>query len=111
MNRYWTVLLAMSGIAYSATWRPIDPAQLALKAPAVEKDADAEILLWDVRVEDKVTGQDAQVTLVHYLRLKVFTDKGAKDLSSIDIPLFGKRAVVDLSARTITPDGQITEMK
>ena len=33
-------------------WRPVDPADIALKAPIVEPDADAEAIFWDIRVDD-----------------------------------------------------------
>lgn len=38
------------------SWRPIGPADLALKAPVVEKDADAEALFWEVRLNDDPNG-------------------------------------------------------
>ncbi len=47
-------------------WRPVDPAELAMKAPAVEKDADAEALFWDVRVDDDA----ADLVFTHYVRIK-----------------------------------------
>ena len=45
-------------------WRPIDPAHLALKEPVVEKDADAEALFWEVRIND--AAQD--LVFSHYIR-------------------------------------------
>lgn len=39
-------------VAASDNWKPIGPADLALKAPIVEKDADAEALFWEVWVND-----------------------------------------------------------
>ena len=50
------LLLLMTAAASSAytgdDWRPIDPAHLSMKTPAVEKDADAEVIFWDVRIDD-----------------------------------------------------------
>ena len=37
-------------------WKPIDPGQLALKTSTVEKDADAEALFWEVRIDDNPDG-------------------------------------------------------
>ena len=34
-------------------WKPVDPSHLAMKAPVVEPEADAEAILWDVRVDDE----------------------------------------------------------
>ena len=54
-------------------WKPIDPAQLALKTSVVERDADAEAIFWEVRVDDS---PDGDLILTHYIRIKVFTDRG-----------------------------------
>jgi len=94
------------------SWRPIDPTHLALKAPIVEKDADAEALFWEVRLNDDPGGD---LIFHHYVRIKVFTDRGRESQSKIDIP-FGKISgreikVSDIAARTIKPDGSIVELK
>lgn len=93
-------------------WRPIDPANLSLKAAVVEKDADAEALFWEVRVDDN---PDGDLILSHYIRIKVFTERGRESQSKIDIP-FGKLSgseirIKDIAARTIKPDGSIVELK
>lgn len=33
-------------------WKPIEPAHLALKSSTIEKEADAEGLFWEVRIDD-----------------------------------------------------------
>lgn len=103
---------ALPVFAAGDDWRPIDPAQLALKAPVVEPDADAEALFWEVRVDDGPVGE---LIFTHYLRIKVFTERGRESESKIDIP-FGKIygsniKVKDIAARTIKPDGTIIELK
>ena len=66
-------LLAASSHAFAGEdWKPIDPAHLAMKAPAVEKDADAEVIFWEVRVHDS----DYDLVFNHYIRVKVFTERG-----------------------------------
>ena len=40
----------------SDEWKALNPAELALEAPAVEKDADAEGLFWEVRIDDNPEG-------------------------------------------------------
>ena len=94
------------------SWRPIGPADLALKAPVVEKDADAEALFWEVRLSDDPNGD---LIFNHYVRIKVFTDRGRESQSKIDIP-FGKFSsreikINDIAARTVKPDGSIVELK
>jgi transglutaminase-like putative cysteine protease len=93
-------------------WRPPDTAELALKGPVVEKDADAEALFWEVRVDDAPEGD---LIFTHYIRIKVFTDRGRESQSKVDIP-FGKIRdseikIKDIAARTIKPDGSIVELK
>ncbi|HEY3135446.1 MAG TPA: DUF3857 domain-containing protein, partial [Blastocatellia bacterium] len=88
-------------------WKPIDPAQLALKAPVVEKDADAEAIFWEVHIND--AGED--LVFSHYIRIKVFTERGKESQGKIDIPYRGKNRVTDIAGRTIKPDGSIIELK
>ncbi len=93
-------------------WRPIGPSDLALKAPIVEKDADAEAIFWEVRLNDDPGGD---LIFNHYVRIKVFTDRGRESQSKIDIP-FGRFSgreikINDIAARTIKPDGTIVELK
>ena len=88
-------------------WRPIDPAHLALKEPVVEKDADAEALFWEVRIND--AAQD--LVFSHYIRIKVFTERGKESQSRIDITFSGRNRIVDIAGRTIRSDGSIVELK
>lgn len=102
------VVLAVRPVfAFGDNWRPIDPAEIALKAPVVEKDADAEVLFWDVRMDDA----EQDLVFVHYIRIKVFTERGRESQSKIDITYAGDTKVKDVAARTIKPDGQIIEVK
>jgi hypothetical protein len=99
-------------VAAGDNWRPIGPADLALKAPIVEKDAEAEALFWEVRLNDDPQGD---LIFNHYIRIKVFTDRGRESQSKIDIP-FGRFSgreikINDIAARTIKPDGSIVELK
>jgi uncharacterized protein DUF3857 len=92
-------------------WKPVDPAELALKAPIVEKDADAEALFWEVRVADEVDGDSPRTVMYHYVRIKIFTERGRESQSKIDIPFRNNWSVKDIAARTIKPDGSIVEIK
>src|SRR5438876_11615605 len=66
-------------------WRPVEPAELALKKPMVDPDADAEAIFWDIRVDD---GGESNLVLSHYIRIKIFTERGREQESKIDIPFF-----------------------
>src|ERR1044072_1275390 len=107
-------LIVVSPASVSASgddWNPIDPGHLALKNSTVEKDADAEGLFWEVRIDDNPEGD---LIFNHYFRVKVFTDRGRESQSKIDLP-FGKLyggevKISDIAARTIKPDGSIVEL-
>jgi len=93
-------------------WKPIDPAHLALKSSTVEKEADAEGLFWEVKIDDNPEGD---LIFDHYLRVKVFTERGRESQSKIDL-VFGKLyggeiKIKDIAARTIKPDGSIVQLK
>jgi len=93
-------------------WKPIDADHLALKSPKVEKEADAEALFWEVKIEDDPEGD---LIFDHYLRVKVFTERGRESQSKIDL-IFGKSysgesKIKDIAARTIKPDGSIVQLK
>jgi hypothetical protein len=93
-------------------WKPIEPSQLAMTAPAVEKDADAEALFWEVRVDYDA---DAGMTLNHYVRIKIFNERGREAQSRIDILAPKVRGfeteIKEVAARTIKPDGSVVELK
>ncbi|HYG81710.1 MAG TPA: DUF3857 domain-containing protein [Pyrinomonadaceae bacterium] len=98
--------------ARAADWKPVDPAELALKTPVVEKDADAEALFWEVRVDDN---PDGDLIFNHYVRIKIFTERGRETQSKIDI-LFGKIfrsniRIENIAGRTIKPDGAVVELE
>lgn len=89
-------------------WRPVDPSHLAMKASSVEKDADAEAIFWEVKVDD---GDVGELVFTNYIRVKVFTDRGKESQSRIDLHYYGRSRIKDIAARTIKPDGSIVELK
>ncbi|MCI0666154.1 MAG: DUF3857 domain-containing protein, partial [Acidobacteria bacterium] len=94
--------------AVAQQWKPIDPSQLALKAPVVEKDADAEALVWEVYINDS---SDTTTDFIHYVRIKIFSERGKETQSKIDIPYFTGVQIKDIAGRTIKPDGTMVELK
>jgi hypothetical protein len=96
-------------------WKPVDPEQLKMTAPVVEKDADAEALFWEVKVADEADGGEPRTVLQHYIRIKIFNDRGRESQSKVDIyaPKVGGREIKisDIEGRTIKPDGTIVELK
>src|SRR5258708_21782341 len=107
-------LLGCASFAAAASgndWRAVDPAELASKTPVVDKDADAEAIFWEVRVADEIEGGSARKVLSHYIRIKIFTDRGRESQSRIDIPFTSGASIKDVFARTVKPDGSTIEVK
>lgn len=89
-------------------WRPVSPAELQMKSPQVEPDADAEAIFWDVKLDDK---KSSKLTYSHYVRVKIFTERGREKFSKFDIPFVKGRKIQNIAARVIKPDGSIVELQ
>lgn len=92
-------------------WPPVNPAELAMNAPKIEPGADAEALLWDVRVAHEIEGGWARTEFSHYVRIKVFSEGGRERLGTVDIPYVANQSVSDIDGRTIRPNGTVVELK
>jgi len=101
----------MGAALEAADWKPIDPAELALKAPMVDKGADAETLFWDVWVTDEFDGSEIHSVLNHYLRIKIFTERGKETQGKVNILGAGRTKIASIAARTIKPDGGVLELE
>jgi hypothetical protein len=92
-------------------WKPISPEDLALKAPRVDPTADAEALFWDISVANGASNnQYPFTTFSHYLRVKIFTERGVKNYGTVNITYNGKQLLGSIAGRTIQPDGSIQEL-
>lgn len=101
----------LSSLLPAADWRPVDTNELAQKTPKVEAGADAEAIFWDIKIEDSVQGGDLQLTMNHYIRIKIFTDRGKEKYATVEIEQSGKRRIMDVAGRTIKANGTIIELK
>ncbi len=102
------LLGSFSAIFAGIDWREVTPAELALKNPKVEADADAEAIFWEVRIDDS---DSSDLALNHYVRVKIFTERGREKFSKIDIPYVkGEKKIKNIAARIIRPDGSIVEI-
>jgi hypothetical protein len=81
---------------------------MAIKEPTVEKDADAEAIFWEVRLDDKKQGF---LAYDHYVRVKVFTERGREKFSKHDIFFAKGKKVKNIAARVVKADGSIIELK
>jgi hypothetical protein len=93
-------------------WLPVSAAEQQLKAPKVETDAGAEVLLWRVHVVDELLGSNADLQRVfyHYVRLKIFDDKGKEKAATIDLPYGDRGSILDVAGRTIKADGSVLDL-
>ncbi len=101
-------LFACSESAFSQDkeWREVTPAELAMKTGKVESDADAEAIFWEVRVDDS----SENLSMKHYVRVKVFTERGREKYSKVDIPYIKGVKIKNITARVVKPDGSIVEL-
>ncbi len=106
-----TVCLVSSTVAHAGSkWRPVDAHELALTRPSVDPDAGAEVLLWRITVEDAITGPNVLSDVTHFLRVKVFDQRGVEAVGNPDIVYDKGTSIVDFAARTVRPDGSMVEV-
>jgi hypothetical protein len=88
-------------------WRRVSQAELDMKTPKVEADADAEAIFWEVRLDDE---KRKKMFYNHYVRVKIFTERGREKFSKFDIPFMKGRVIEDVAARVIKPNSEIVEL-
>jgi uncharacterized protein DUF3857/transglutaminase superfamily protein len=103
-------ILGGPATAAGADWPVIAPADLSLDKPTIDPNADAEVLLWDVRVTDS-DEHDLSTILEHHLRIKIFNDRGRETYSKVDISYSNDARVRDVEGRTVSPTGVVTELR
>ena len=103
-----SILIGAIGVhtAYGQDWQPFTAAELASER-TVDKSADAEALFWNIHIEQG----ESKTVLSHYIRIKIFTDRGRDKYSTVDISVFGRNKISDIAGRTIKPNGEIVELK
>jgi uncharacterized protein DUF3857/transglutaminase superfamily protein len=89
-------------------WRAVTPEELAMKTAKVEADADAEAIFWEVRIDDS---SEENLSMQHYVRVKIFTDRGREKYSKFDIPFSKGMKIKDIAARVIKADGSVVEIQ
>ncbi len=108
----WAILfllpLALSGAEKNKGkdgWYPIPPEELALKEHPTDKGAGAIILFKEDVVDHNNRFQGV------YKRIKILNESGRKH-ADVEIPyLKGRIKIVDLRARTVSPDGKASEFQ
>ncbi len=88
-------------------WAPVSQSDLDAVAPVVEPDADAEAIFWEVRLDNE---KRTKLFYNHYVRVKIFTERGRERFAKIDIPFTKGKKVEDVAARVIKRDGSIVNL-
>ena len=101
------VLFVSPSLAQDKDWKPVNPSDLQSTTPVVEPDADAEVIFWEVRVDDS---NPESMVMKHYVRVKVFNERGREKYSKVDISYAKGIKIKDINARVIKPDGSITDI-
>src|SRR5207245_11441318 len=103
-----SILIGAIGVdtAYGQDWQPVTASELASER-AVDKSADAEALFWDIHIEQS----ESKTVLSHYIRIKIFTDRGVESQGRVDLPYGGRDSIKDIAARPIQPDGTVIGLK
>lgn len=107
-NRWTNLLLAVfllwaaNGFADDHSWAPLNNEDLKTTEFKPVPGAEAVLLYYANEIDDV----DHKEFL--YSRIKILTDSG-KRFATVEIPMVDKASITDLYARTIHPDGSITE--
>lgn len=101
------LLVCLQTVLADDEWRPVTPAELEMKTARVETDADAEAIFWETRIDDSSSEELARN---HYVRVKIFTERGREKYSKFDIPFTRGIKIKNIAARVIKADGTITEI-
>ena len=76
MLRIPLLLVALVVPVIAVEWRPIEKAELERAKPKLDPDAAAEVIFWDVKIEDRVQGDSVQHLRHNYIRIKLYSDSG-----------------------------------
>ncbi len=101
------LFLSSAVLAQYKEWNPVSPDELAAKNPKVESDADAEALFWEMRIDDS---DSTDLDMWHYVRVKIYTERGREKYSKFDIPYAKGTKIKNLAARVIKADGSTVEI-
>jgi transglutaminase-like putative cysteine protease len=105
------LLVSSAHVASAADWPVISSAEMSLTKPYIDPNADAEVLLWDVRVTDSDDLDQLATILQHHLRIKIFTERGREAHSKVDITYTNGARVRDIEGRTVSPTGAVSELR
>lgn len=99
-------LFAFASYSQEKGWRAVSQAEIDQKTSSVEPGADAEAIFWEVYIDDS----SEDLSQRHYVRIKIFTERGREKYAKFDIPFFKGIKIKEIAARVIKPDGSSVEI-
>ncbi|ATC63019.1 hypothetical protein CMV30_03030 [Nibricoccus aquaticus] len=93
---------------HAAKWEPIPAAELASDKPTIDPEAGAEILFRETVIMHNLVEEFERR---HFVRAKIYSERGLQDFLKIDLPYDQKTKIRDIAVRTTKPDGQIIELE
>lgn len=97
------LFLPVSAMAEPHAWLPVEQKDLQMKEFKPVPGAEAVLLYYANEIDD------VSHTEFYYSRIKILTDVG-KHYANVEIPMTEKTSVVELMARTLHPDGKISDV-
>ena len=108
----WVLLFVvfLSSMAEEEDWASLDPALLKQTVPTIEKDADVEGIFWEIRVMVRYVGDIDYTELNHYVRLKIYNERGVNYAKKVELRYIDGLDITDIKGRTIKPNGTVVEL-
>lgn len=100
------ILCARALYGVPAQAADLDPAGRALARPALDPDAEAEIIRWDVRVVDGVVAQGFDRLIESRRAVMVYSPRAAEQLGVAAIPFDDDTRIEFVSVTVTTPGGR-----
>ena len=91
----------------ASKWPDFDRTEFANAKPQIEPDADAEVILREVVIDDS-SPDDTEID--HYHRIHIYTDRGVDRFAKIELFHDRNTDLFGIEARTLHPDGTVVEL-
>ncbi len=100
----WLLVVTGAPQLAARAWPDLDPEEFSRTQPVVDPEAGAEIILRETRIDGL---SYTETTYEHFVRIRVFNQRGIDKLSKIDLSYDRGQWISGVEARTIKADGTI----
>jgi transglutaminase-like putative cysteine protease len=116
LRRFYLFILLVTSVATAfaaETWRPVTPDILAIKAPKIDPEADAEALFSESWVDDYIQGDSFHHRTERYIRIKLFNNRAVQKYGDVKVEYLPSMSttISDFKGRVLKPDGSVIEVK